>query len=245
MPDHENAPERDEAPDAASAGTASSPEQESSSLQISGPITVRLETLANVLTAAVALSAILLSVWEGLENRRHNRLSVLPHLEPIEATYNSTTPIELEYFNLLSGMDSLYAVSYVLKNSGLGPAVLQNVVVFQKDQKIYDAGQSDRGNYLQEVRRDLRKLPFATSFLQRPYTAGDMLQAGEVHDFLAVGIPFTAVDRDSLGPSPSSIVMYDVLQTYSFVFCYCSVYGTDCDVVSLGAEPPVENVCRF
>ena len=243
MPDQETAPEQDDAPDAASAGTASSPEQES--LEIRGPITVHLKTLANVLTAAVALSAILLSVWEGLENRHHNRLSVLPHLEPIEANYTSATPIELEYFNLLSGMDSLYALSYVLKNSGLGPAVLQNVLVFQKDQKIYDAGQPDRANYLQEVRRDLRKLPFATSFLQRPYAAGDMLQAGEVHDFLAVGISFTAANRDSLGRSPSSIVKYDVLETYSFVFCYCSVYGTDCDVVSLGAEPPVENACGF
>lgn len=238
MPDQETAPRRDDLPDAASAETPP--------VAPRGPIyRVRLETLVNVLTAAVALSAILLSVWEGLENRHHNRLSVLPHLEPIEANYSSVTPIELDYFDLLSGMDSLYAVSYVLKNSGLGPAVLQNVLVFQQGQKIYDAGQSDSTNYLQEVRRDLRRLPFATHFLQRPYAAGDMLQAGEVHDFLAVGIPFAAARRDSLSRSPSSIVQYDVLKTYSFVFCYCSVYGTDCDVVSLGAEPPVENACGF
>lgn len=241
MPDQGTSPPRNEDNEA-----DSSPKQESSSLKISGPITVRLETLANVLTAAVALAAILLSVWEGLENRRHNRLSVLPHLEPIEADYASAAPIEHEYFNLLSSMDSLYAVSYALRNSGLGPAVLQNVLVFHDGQKIYDAGQSDKDkNYLQEVRREVRTLPFAASFLQHPYRKGTMLKAGEVHDFLAVGIPFAAVNRDSLDRGPSDIVKYDVLETYSFVFCYCSVYGTDCDVVHLGAEPPVENACGF
>lgn len=91
----------------------------------------------------------------------------------------------------------------------------------------------------------MQKLPFAMSFLQHPYAAGAMLQAGEVHDFLSVDIPFTATNRDLLGRSPSSIVVDDVLKNYSFVFCYCSVYGTDCDVVSLGAEPPVEKACGF
>ncbi len=254
MPDQETAPERDDAPDAVPAGTAASPEHESSPSENRGPVTVRLKTLANVLTAAVALAAILLSVWEGLENRRHNRLSVLPHLEPFEADYTSATPIEIDYFRLLSSMDSLYALSYGLENSGLGPAVVQNVLVFKEDQKIYDAEQSDGGNPLQELRREVRALPFAVSFLQHPYGKGDMLKAGEVHDFVAVGIPFTvsnrdsliaAVNRDSLGRGPSAIVKYGVLETYSFVFCYCSVYGTDCDAVHLGAEPPVENACGF
>ena len=215
---------------------------------------MRMETLAQVLTATIALAAILLSVWEGLENRRHNRLSVLPHLEAFEADINSTTRIEIDYFRLLSGMDSLYALSYGLENSGLGPAVLQNVLAFKEDQKIYDADQAYGGYPLPKVRREIRALPFAVSFLQNPYGKGDMLKAGEVHDFMAIGIPFTvsnrealnaAVRSDSLGRGPISIVKYGVLETYSFVFCYCSVYGTDCNMVYLGAEPPVENVCGF
>ena len=240
MPDQGNSPPHNEGHEA-----KPSSEEKSSPLAISGPVTVRLETLANILTAAVALSAILLSVWEGLENRRHNRLSVLPHLEPIEASYASATPIEHEYFLLPSGMDSLFAVGYALKNSGLGPAVLDNVLVFEGEEKIYDAEQPDsiNINYLQEVRRDLQKLPFATSLLRNAYPAGAMLQAGEVHEFFTVTIPFASVNSDSLDRWPPRIVVNDVLETYSFVFCYCSVYGTNCDMVYLGGEPPVEKAC--
>ena len=214
----------------------------------------RLEFLAQVLTIAVALAAILLSVWEGLENRRHNRLSVLPHLEAFEADYASTAPIEIEYFRLLSGMDSIYALSYGLENSGLGPAVVQNVLVFKDGRAIFDASRSDGTNPLAEVRDEVRALPFAVSFLQHPYEEGDMLQAGAVHDFVSVGIPFTAPNRDlleraarrdSLGRQPLAIVRDGVLETYSFVFCYCSVYGTDCGSVHLGAEPPIGNACSL
>lgn len=76
------------------------PEQEQPT-EISGTVTVRLRNIANLLTAVVAVAAILLSVWEGIENRRHSRLSVLPHLKPIEATYGSATPIDNKYSSCL------------------------------------------------------------------------------------------------------------------------------------------------
>lgn len=53
------------------------------------------------------------------------------------------------------------------------------------------------------------------------------------------------MNRDSLDRGAPEIVQDDVLEQRSFVFCYCSVYGEDCDVTYLGAEPPVENVCGF
>lgn len=213
----------------------------------------RTDIVVSVLTIVVALAAILLSVWEGLENRRHNRLSVLPHLEPFEADYTSDTPINIKYFRLLSNMDSLHALSYGLENSGLGPAVIENVVVFKDNQLIYDARQPGNGSSLQALRREIRELPFAVNFLQHPYSKGDMLKAGDIHDFVALGIPFDRSNRaplvsagkgDSLGRSPLAIVKDDILETYSFVFCYCSVYGTDCKTAYLGTEPPA-STCRF
>lgn len=146
----------------------------------------RVQALANVLTVVVALAAIGLSVWEGLENRRHNRLSVLPHLKPIEADLRSATPIEHEYFLLPSGMDSLSAVSYALENSGLGPAVLKNVLVFRDSEKVYDAVQSDSTYGFNAIKRDLDRLPFETILLRNTHTAGEMLKAGEVHYFATV-----------------------------------------------------------
>ncbi|HMB92759.1 MAG TPA: hypothetical protein VKP65_18050 [Rhodothermales bacterium] len=213
--------------------------------EISGTVTVRLRTIANLLTAVVALAAILLSVWEGIENRRHNRLSVLPHLKPIEATYGSATPIDNKYFLLPSDIDSLYAVGYALENSGLGPAVLENVLIFEGEEKVFDSAQLDSTYTLQEVKRDLARLPFAVSFLRHSYAAGDMLQAGEVHPYMTVVIPFASLNRDTLNQSPPDIVQSEVLERRSFVFCYCSVYREDCDVTYLGAIPPAQNVCGF
>ena len=199
--------------------------------------------MANLLTALVALAAILLSVWEGIENRRHNRLSVFPHLEPVEATYGSATPIDNEYFLLPSDMDSLYAVGYALENSGLGPAVLNNVLIFEDEEKVFDSAQLDSTYDFQEVKRDLARLPFAVTFLHNGYSAGDMLRAGEVHHYMTVAIPFAAVNRDTLNQSPPDIVQTNVLEKRSFVFCYCSVYQEDCGMTYLGAAPPAQNMC--
>jgi len=41
----------------------------------------RLQIASNLVTLLVAVSAIGLSVWEGCEARRHNRLAVLPNLD--------------------------------------------------------------------------------------------------------------------------------------------------------------------
>lgn len=236
MPDQEEAPGRNE-------DNKLVPEQEPSS-EIRGTATARLQTIANLLTVVVALSAILLSVWEGIENRRHNRLSVLPHLEPAEADYGSATPIENEYFLLPSKMDSLYAVSYALENSGLGPAVLENILIFEENEKIFDSAQLDSTYAFHEVKRDLGQLPFAASLFQNPYSVGDMLQAGEVHYYMTVAIPFS-VTRGALDQWPPDIVQSEVLEQRTFVFCYCSVYEEDCDMTYLGSAPPVNNVCGF
>lgn len=89
----------------------------------------RAQTLANVLTIIVALAAIGLSIWESFENRRHNRLSVLPQLEPIQYSLN------------VPG-DTMY-VRYGARNTGLGPAVLQNFVVFRNGEKAFDSAEQD------------------------------------------------------------------------------------------------------
>ena len=73
-----------------------------------------------------------------------------------------------------------------------------------------------------------------------------MLKAGEVHGFISVPIPFSAraqVDS-SVGWLPN-LVMEEVLEKRSYVFCYCSVYDEDCEQTHLGADPPEAEVCEF
>lgn len=85
----------------------------------------------------------------------------------------------------------------------------------------------------------------ATLNLNDGYATGAMLEAREIHHLITVAVPFSSVDTDALDRSPPAIITDDVLESYSFVFCYCSVYETDCDMTYLGSAPPVERACRF
>jgi len=209
----------------------------------------RVQALANVLTVIVALTAIGLSIWQGYESRMSNRLAVVPNLDPLSTTTGLTPSIESEYFPMVSdlGIDSVGVVSYTLENSGLGPAVIQNFLVFKGGKKIYDAEGEEDANWERGIRRDLEKLPFETvSLLQTPYGPGDMLSTGEVHSFLSVPVSASAfTDTSVFDGFPPLAVRDSVLGQRSFVYCYCSVYEEDCDQVHLGADPPEADVCDF
>lgn len=205
----------------------------------------RLQTLANVLTIIVALCAIGLSMWEGYENRMHNRLSVRPYLEPIEATLTSVGPMDNEFFSLAAGMDSVHAVSYVLKSAGLGPAVLKNVRVFDGEEPVFDAAQDDTAHFWGDLRQELDDLPFPVGMFKRPHPAGAFLEPGRVHDYVTLIVPMAPRGTDPLGAWPPDVIQAEVLKQRSFVFCYCSVYGEDCGMTHLGAPPPAGDVCGF
>jgi hypothetical protein len=257
MPDDDATPEREERPpeqdpsrsesgereDDAPSGAAEASEAES------WLASDHVQALANVLTVVVALAAIGLSVWQGYESRMSNRLAVVPNLDPSSTTTGLTPSIDSEYFPIVSdlGIDSVGVVSYTLENSGLGPAVIQNFLVFKGGKKIYDAKGEEDADWEGGIRRDLEKLPFETvSLLQKPYGPGDMLSAGEVHSFLSVPVSASAfTDTSVFDGFPPLAVRDSVLGQRSFVYCYCSVYEEDCDQVHLGADPPEADVCDF
>lgn len=68
--------------------------------------------------AIIAVCALGVSIWQGWLQRRHNILSVTPHLELV---VDGTPPSE---------------VVIVVKNSGLGPARLESVVANVKGESI-------------------------------------------------------------------------------------------------------------
>ena len=190
----------------------------------------RLQVLANVLTILVALAAIGLSIWEGMENRLHNRLSVLPHLERVESSYREGVE------------DSTYTLKYALYNSGLGPAVLQNVLVYKDSIPIFNAIESGKYIDFAGVIDELEALPFYVSIFTQSRRAGEMLQAGEEHLLMQLETP---VLKDNRGLSTTQIVREQVLDRYSLVFCYCSIYGDHCNATYLSAKPPNTNACSL
>ena len=122
---------------------------------------IKSETVYMISASMVAIIALIVSVWQGYETRRHNRLSVKPFL-----TFTKN-------FNP-SNTDDPNVPSYQLtiKNSGTGPAIIksftlsyQNKVIekstdfnlwqsvlnqaAEKDLKIYQAASYDSGDVIE------------------------------------------------------------------------------------------------
>lgn len=190
----------------------------------------RIQIIANALTILVAVAAIGLSVWEGRENRLHNRLSVMPHLERIESTVR-------EGFE-----DSTFTITYSLYNSGLGPAVLDDIVVYNSDTLLFRSQPGEKYYDFSGFMDDVDRIGMGDFVFTHSRRAGELLRAGEEHLFFRVSVPVTMKDSELSG---SRYLRQEVLSKYSFVFCYCSVYGENCNRVHLGNDPPEGSSCRF
>ena len=71
----------------------------------------------------IALTALIVSVWQGYETRKHNRLTVKPILN-FTKNYNSTYDI--------IGTDTVVTRKYqlVLSNNGTGPAIVKSFKLY-------------------------------------------------------------------------------------------------------------------
>lgn len=76
------------------------------------------DTIASLSAVLIALAALFVAVWEGLENRKHNRLSVVPRLRIDRHTY-AGSPV---------------AVS--LCNNGTGPAIVRSFSVLVDGRQV-------------------------------------------------------------------------------------------------------------
>ncbi len=89
-----------------------------------GKIRFSSEAVLSLSAVAIAVASIFISVWQGLETRKHNRLSVRPNLE----------------IHLASEKDKL---GYFLVNTGLGPALITKSELFFNDTLRDDLDISD------------------------------------------------------------------------------------------------------
>lgn len=207
----------------------------------------RLQLISTVATLLVAVSAIGLSVWEGLEMRRHNRLSVLPNLEVVVRQLRLEPGAVIEKGGTRETIeDSTFVLALMVENSGLGPAVFERARLFRAGASEPLRQTNEEGESINMFTPDsliprMRAAFPALSAFYGGLQQGFMMRAGESKPFLEASIPVASVP-DSVGYPPGRLL--DMIRQYSFVVCYCSVYGEDCDQEHIGTPPP-ENACRF
>ncbi|HEX8922600.1 MAG TPA: hypothetical protein VF766_14090 [Pyrinomonadaceae bacterium] len=80
---------------------------------------VKQETAIGIAASVIAILAIVVSVWQGVEQRRHNRLSVKPALN----------------FDTDSAVDGTI-LSVALKNAGTGPAIIKQFTLYIDDRPV-------------------------------------------------------------------------------------------------------------
>ena len=78
-----------------------------------------LSFIGNNAEAIIALSALGLAVWQGIAQRKHNILSVKPHLILAGHVSDVTPQVQLE-----------------LRNTGTGPAVIQDFKIYLDEQIV-------------------------------------------------------------------------------------------------------------
>lgn len=99
------------------------------------------DTIVSLAAIVIAIASIVVTVWQGMESRRHNRLSVRPKLEII----------------FESGHDSF---GYVLMNNGLGPATITGKELFIDGKQMQEAGFSGYDELLEKLGMKNRKVTY-------------------------------------------------------------------------------------
>jgi hypothetical protein len=207
----------------------------------------RLQITSTVVTLCVALLAIGLTVWQGYEMRRHNRLTVQPYLKTNAVVNFAGESVEL---------------TYSLESTGLGPAVYSKILVYDREDEspsepIRVSGPDDAMINPMVSPDFLGRFATAKSlgigYTNAPLRHRYVHPTGEEVVFLTVRLGQREPD-DAAGTPDDGIVdnrlesslsqLQDSLRTKSYVICYCSVYGDNCGQVSLIGFPPRDDVCR-
>jgi hypothetical protein len=171
----------------------------------------------SVLTLVIAVAAIGLAAWEGIENRRHNRLSVQPRLD---AAIDAGRDNRGEY------------VRMAVESTGLGPAVIQAFRIY------FDGVVQDADGTLSPSRWQKAIDAFSGEGAQinaRAFGGGHYFPTGREY------VLFEA--RRPPAPSEDAEGFSGLLDHLAIQICYCSVYGTHCDEVVLATIRPQVASC--
>jgi hypothetical protein len=117
------------------------------------------ETWIALASAAVALCALGVTVWQGRQNYKHNKLSVRPFLGTFE--YSDT-------LNRKTGR-----LTFELINCGIGPAIIKNFVLLYDGKEVSRNNRKNYYEFLQNLLADFGELEISM------YGPGAAMQIGE------------------------------------------------------------------
>ena len=94
------------------------------------------EIWVSVASVIVAVCALSLTVCQNRQNHKHNKLSVRPLLTTLQS-------------HDLDG--NIGSVSHILKNSGVGPAIIKNFIVFYDGKKIIENNYAEYEAFINQI----------------------------------------------------------------------------------------------
>ena len=124
------------------------------------------DTIVYLSAMVIALASIVVSVWQGMETRKHYRLSVRPK---IEIFYNSDSERQL--------------IGYTMCNNGLGPAMITEKNIYIDGEPVPWSGFSG----YDEMLKRLGLQPYLKS--HGAMGAGMTVKAGEQKNIIDFHIP--------------------------------------------------------
>jgi len=177
-----------------------------------------------IATIFIAFIAVLLAVWEGIEFRQHNKMSVKPVLN------SSVSKSFGEINNLKLAINSV----------GLGPAKITGFHVYyngEEEEEFSVPGYSTRYFNIKQAARGA--LDGDISILDQGLSNGDVLMVGRTLTLFSLEFSATETQNETRK------VFSAVDQTTDIFICYCSLYDDQCNIEHIGSHPELapEN-CR-
>ncbi|MCD4773094.1 MAG: hypothetical protein K8R41_06895 [Bacteroidales bacterium] len=157
------------------------------------------EKILSISAIFIAVVSIVIGIWQGIETRKHNRLSVQPRLELFYSQdYHDKT------------------VKFIIQNNGLGPAIITEVIAIV-DSVEYKINQTNKLFELL-VSLGIQKIPITYDLLM----SGTTLKPTDARRIVLIKMEYlekSGVLPDDLGTKISFIVKYTSLYGEEFE-CY-------------------------
>lgn len=129
------------------------------------------ETITAAAAVIAALVALAVGVWDNIQTRQHNRLSVMPRLV-FTVEVDRTDPVVTDGEDTVSRWDT---VAVALRNEGVGPAIVDSLEV----RVALPGGDTSVHRSLQDAHPELERLHGAVSGLGTTHISpGVVLAAG-------------------------------------------------------------------
>ena len=142
------------------------------------------DRILSISAIIIAVVSILVSVWEGTETRKHNRLSVQSKLE-------------------ISFKANVNNFGYSLVNSGLGPAIIYDKKTFVDGKEIDYSGFSGFEDFLEKLGLEDRYMG------QGAINPGNSIKAGRTENIILFKLN-EEDDREKVLPEIYSRVSFEI-----------------------------------